>query len=229
MRGAQRGSASALEALFRRTGRARTAPRTSSSTTPRLLRTSHRSPSWRRSARSTGSTAGGRSGRGCTGSWSTGRSTGLARAGCARRSSSAKRLGALEQAPPLDGSLLAALGELSPEQRAVDRPPAPARIHARRDRGAARPPARHRQLAAAPGARLTGRRRCEGGARVGPDPGRGGGGGRAWRVVREAYAERVPTPRQRSCGPVAALVGGCRRRRRGGAEPARPRRARRAP
>ena len=51
VRGAQRGSVSDLEALFRITGRARFAPPTSSRTTPVPPRTSPRSPSWLRGSR----------------------------------------------------------------------------------------------------------------------------------------------------------------------------------
>src|SRR5438067_6233410 len=69
------------------TGPAPTAPRTSSCTTRQPPRTSPRRRSSPPCARSTGSTAAGRSGPGCTGSSSTGRSTGPERGACAERSS----------------------------------------------------------------------------------------------------------------------------------------------
>ena len=70
-----------------RTGRRRGVLPSSSSTTRPPRRTSPRRPSSPRSATSIASTAGGRSGRGCTGSSSTVRSTGHVRARCAPSSS----------------------------------------------------------------------------------------------------------------------------------------------
>ena len=67
------------------TGRGRTGRPISSFTTRPRRRTSRRRRSWRRCGRSTASIAAARSAPGCTGSWSTGRSTGRAPARCAAR------------------------------------------------------------------------------------------------------------------------------------------------
>ena len=76
----------------------------------------------------------------------------------------------------------------APEQRAVDRPPAPARLHAGRDRGAALAPARHGELAPAPRARHTageGVRRELESIEI---PGEHEARERAWEVVSAAFA-----------------------------------------
>ena len=100
------------------TGHAPSAPPTSSRTTQVPPRTSPRSRSWPRSARSTASIASGRSGRGCTASSSIERSTGPARAGSAGKWSCRNR-----SLPPNRGGKAErrsrALARLSPEHRAV--------------------------------------------------------------------------------------------------------------
>src|SRR4029078_4932842 len=74
-----------------------------------------------------------------------------------------------------------------------DRAALPARVHAGRDRGAARAAARNGQLAPAPRARL-----AEGAHRVRfRAPGEDAAGERAWEVVRAAYARREPVTRPR--------------------------------
>ena len=96
------------------------------------------------------------------------------------------------------------------------RPPLRARVHAGRDRGAARPAARHRQLATAPRPRPDER----GDVRPPEEE-------RAWEVVRRAYEERTPQPRHarsRVADPGARRPRG--RDRRGRALAARPRRLR---
>ena len=102
------------------TGDERTRPPTSSSTTPRPPRTSPRRRSSPRSATSTASIAAGRSLRGCTASSSTARSTTPAPERCAPRPTSQPSLAAPAAAPGApEESLLAAIGRLPPDQRAV--------------------------------------------------------------------------------------------------------------
>ena len=173
------------------TGRAPTAPRASSPATPPPPRTSPRRRSSPPSAISTASTGGGRSPRGCTASSSTARSTGRARASCGPRSSSATRL--RPAAPELDGSVLAGIGELAPEHRAVVVLRYVLEYTPGRDRRAARPAARNGQLPPAP--------------RPGPDEGAGRMNQveeRAWEIVRRAFEERSPPG-----APTAASVGSC--------------------
>ena len=162
------------------TGRAPTARRCSSPATPLQPRTSPRRRSWLRCATSTGSTGADRSLRGCIASSSTARSTGRAPASCAPRSSSATSVSA-PHAPEPDGAVLGRIGDLAPEHRAVVVLRYVLEYTPGRDRRAARPAARHRQLAAA--------------AR--PRPAEGAGGvndveERTWEVVRRAYEERAP-------------------------------------
>ena len=104
---------------FARTGDRPTAPRISSSATPRLPRTSPRRPSSPPCARSTASTGGARSGRGCTGSSSTARSTGRALARCGPRSRAGRRCRAPSAPRSATTSCCAKLRRLSPEHRAV--------------------------------------------------------------------------------------------------------------
>ena len=129
IRDAQRGSGRRSRPSTGATGRGPTGPRTSSFTTRPRPRTSRRRRSWRRCGRSTASIAAARSAPGCTGSWSTGRSTGRAPARCARRprwSRSRRPSGAWpgetrepERSRPYSESVVAALASLSPEHRAV--------------------------------------------------------------------------------------------------------------
>src|SRR5262249_35426294 len=76
------------------------------------------------------------------------------------------------------------------------RSPAPARVHTGRDRRAARPSARNRQLAAASCPRPD-----EGGAVSERDAEH-----RTWEVVRRAYEERTPNPRARPRPGLRLLV-----------------------
>ena len=165
------------------TGLARSALPSSSPATPPPPRTSRRRRSSPPSAISTASTGGGRSRPGCTGSSSTGRSTGRARASSAPRSSSATTTRRRPQ-PGLDGRRAGTHRRPAAGAPRGRRPPLRARVHAGRDRRAARPAARHRQLATAPRPR--------------PDEGgdvRAAEEERAWEVVRRAYEERTPQPR----------------------------------
>ena len=159
------------------TGRAHTAPPTSSSTTPPAPRTWRRRRSWPPCAPSTASTARGPSGRGSTASSSTGRSTGRARDRCGARWAQARRSTA-SPAEGRDRSRRPALGRRRRRARlALARPPrgrrAPLRprVHARRDRAHARAPARHRELAPSPRPRRAAGQRRPGGAAM-SEPGR---------------------------------------------------------
>ena len=131
------------------TGRWPTAPRGWWSATAPPPRTWPRRRSSPRRGRSSASTAGGRSRRGCTGSSSTARSTRPARGACARSSASPSR-----RCWPRDGRARArgaltfseararrAGGALAGAPRRRRAAP-PARVHAGRDRAAAGPPAR---------------------------------------------------------------------------------------
>ena len=208
VRSAQGGSSAAFEELFRLHWRAPTAPRTSSSTTPRRPRTSPRSRFSPPSATSTASTGGARSARGCTGSSSTARST--TRAPAALRGetelSSPEPPPREQSAGALDAELLAAIARAPAGAPGRDRPPPPARVHAGGDRGAARPPARHGQLAAPPRSRRSRRRSMRAGARADRDPGRARGEERAWQLVRAAFAERTPAARRPGDGRSALAV-----------------------
>ena len=143
------------------TGRPSTARRGWSCTTRPRPRTSRRRRSCARCARWTASTGAGRSARGCTGSSSTARSTGRAPARCAPRPPPTRC-----PRPPRP-TAAPSIGDehrrraRRPRARAPRRrrPAPPARLHAGRDRGDARPPARHRQLAPAPRARRARRSR----------------------------------------------------------------------
>ena len=134
--------------------------------------------------------------------------------------------------------VVAALAQL-PRAPRRDRPPPPARVHARRDRRVARASTGHGELAAAARA---GRARRPPGARgpmnehrlrqallsVAP-PDEIGAQRRAWRVVRTAFGEREPTPwpirHRRPIGAVAIGVAPPRSR----GEPTRARGDRRGP
>ena len=208
------GSEEALEQLYRRHWPRAHRAATWSSTTPRRPRTSRRRRSWRRCGRSTASIAAARSGPGCTGSSSTGRSTGRAPGRCAREVGARAELAARrphDRAP-------AGLGDsqtssprsrsLSPEHRAVVVLRYLLEYTPGEIADAARAAARHGQLAAAPGARppadAAGRggvvnerrltraarvtRRCRTSAR--PQE-------RGWRVVRAAFEARAPAFRAR--------------------------------
>ena len=101
---------------------------------------------------------------------------------------------------PADGDpdgLAAAIARL-PRAAGGDRPPSPARVHARRDRRPARPAARDGQLAAAPRVSTRWGRNCEARARADRDPRRARGARARLAVVR---ARRSPSG---SRTPVAA-------------------------
>ena len=104
---------------FACTGPGHTVPRSLSSTTPPRPRTSPRKPFWPRCATSTASTAAGPSVPGCTGSSSTGRSTGRGRASYAAEAELHESLPAPDATPPIDESVLGALAALPAEHRAV--------------------------------------------------------------------------------------------------------------
>ena len=222
VRDAQRGSTEALEELFRRHWRRahRAAYLVVGDRAP--PRTSPRSRSWPRSGRSTASTGGARSARGCTGSPSTGRSTSPARGRCARESALSP---AAEPAAPdrdvISDELLAALAGLSARAPGRGRAPLRARVHARRDRRDARAPARHRELAPAPWPRPAAARpsrRASDEPRTGARggrlrdvraPGRGGGRGSA-----PGRSSATPTtsgrrpPRSRGCADSRSPLAG---------------------
>ena len=128
-----------LEPLFRAHWPARTAPPISSCMTLPPPRTSRRRRSLPRSGRSTASTAGGRSGPGCTGSSSTARSTGPAPARCGAEVGAASATPAPSR-PRARRRAGGALAELLAGAPGRDRAALLARLHARRDRGAARAP-----------------------------------------------------------------------------------------
>ena len=120
-RGPERLDATPSTSSSAATGRPRTAPPGSWSTTRRPPRTSRRRRSCPRCARSTASTAAARSARGCTGSSSTARSTGRAPARCAPRPPPT-RCPSRPRRPPrgeLGDDVVAALADLGPEHRAV--------------------------------------------------------------------------------------------------------------
>src|SRR5207237_4020047 len=75
-----------------------------------------------------------------------------------------------------------------------DRPPPPARVHAGRDRGPARATPRNCQLPPAAGA---GRAEGKAGVRLDRIPLPPEAEERAWRVVSQAFEERIPSPRPR--------------------------------
>ena len=108
-------------------------------------------------------------------------------------------------AAQLDDSLLAALAALPPTT-ARDRPQIPARVHAGRDRRAARLAERNRQLAPAPRARLARGDGVKQRAGAGRDPERARRRERSWAVVSAAFAERETQPRSRSWKPVAVVA-----------------------
>ena len=120
VRGAQGGSDAALEELFRPHW-----PRAHQAAylvvhDARRPRTSRRRRSSPRSGTSTASIAAGRSRRGCTASSSTGRSTTPAPGPCAQRQTSSRRSQHRQPHPTApEESLLAEIGRLPPEQRAV--------------------------------------------------------------------------------------------------------------
>ena len=82
----------------------------------------------------------------------------------------------------------------------------PARVHARRDRGGARPPARDRQLAVAERARRAGGRAVKDELERVEIPGEEDAQARAWAVVGSAFEERVPAPRPSHWPRVAAIA-----------------------
>ena len=107
-----------------------------------------------------------------------------------------------------------------------DRAALPARVHARRDRGAARPAARHRQLAPAPrprrarrGWRRSGERATLAALARGPVPDEAEARGARWPVVRAAFAEREP--RRRAAAAARPRVARRGRRAVGAARSAR--------
>ena len=119
MRAAQRGSASESRRSFACTGPGRTARPFSSSTTPPPPRTSRRSRFSPPSATSTTSTGAARSGRGCTGSSSTVRSTGRGRGSCAPRASCGHRCRAGANPAARRAHCSPHSRQLPPEHRAV--------------------------------------------------------------------------------------------------------------
>ena len=104
---------------FASTGRAPFEPLGSSLATPPLPRTSPRRRSSPPFATSTASTGAARSVPGCTGSWSTARSTGPAPAGCAPRWSSATHFAAPPHPEPKRRCRSPRIADLPPEHRAV--------------------------------------------------------------------------------------------------------------
>ena len=137
----------------------------------------------------------------------------VARAAAARRDRARRRAGApIPAAARRLAARRARRAAARPPRR--DRPPPSARVHARRDRRAARPAARHGQLAPAPRARL-----AQGdGVRLELErieiPDEHEARERSWAVVSAAFAEREPQPRRRSWKPVGRDRGRARRRRR---------------
>ena len=214
------------------TGRERTGRRGSSCTTPRPPRTWRRRRSSRPSARSIASTGAGRSGRGCTGSSSTARSTTRGRARCAAR---CRRTRWRRHGAVLESGSSPAVGRGPGGARAAraraprgDRAAPPARVHARRDREGPRTPAGDGQLAAAARARCPGRAAATGPVlRSGRDrrrrrerrPSRRGswtsrsparrarGSGRSRRSPRSSRRGRARRRRPRRRGPAAAVRG----------------------
>ena len=169
---------------------------------PRRPRTSPRRRSSPRSTASTASTAGGRSRPGCTGSWSTARSTGGVARRCARSAGDPEERAAPSHADePSGGELMPALAQLPPEQRAVvvlryllEYTPGEIGAHARAA-------ARDGQLAPAPRPRPPARPDRGGGMnedrlrallREEPLPGAAEAERRGLALVERAYAERRP-------------------------------------
>ena len=204
VRAAQRGSASGIEALFRlhwpRAYRAAYLVVHDAAAAEDIAQEAFLAPS----ATSTASTAAARSGPGCTGSSSTARSTGRGRGQLRRDRAAGGRRRAEQPARSTDRCRRARGAPARAPRR--DRPPLPARVHARRDRGAARPPARDGQLPAPPRARRAEGARCEARARADRDPGRARGARAHVAVVRAAFgsasrsrrAVREPLARSRS-------------------------------
>ena len=208
-RGLRRGRCRISRRSSGSTGPAPTGPRTWSCTTAPRPRTSHRRRCCPRSGRSTGSTGAVRSGRGSTGSSSTGPSTGRGPGSCGPWSASPRwslqRPGAPRR-PALTQPVLAALGELSPEHRAVivlrhlleyspreiarmlDLPRGTVNSRLRRGLERAGRPARGRRGHAVTEVQL--RRALLG---IQP-PDELGATRRSWQLARAAFDEREPTP-----------------------------------
>ena len=87
-----------------------------------------------------------------------------------------------------------------------DRPSSSARVHARRDLRAARPPARDGQLAPPPRTRLVEGNGVKRELEQIEIPNEHEARVRSLAVVREAFAEREPQPRRRSWKPLAAIA-----------------------